>query len=334
MFLIRHSLAFCRFRSISFRPLSTTTTRPIRRRKQVASRLKQQTDEETEFKSKIQRNEMLKETNDVFVAKDKDGNELTMEEYLKFASLSPWVPVPDVVARRCLDIVKAGPDDIHYELGSGDGRVNFQAHYIYNVKKSVGVDIDSTLIEKSNSRKALRHPAPQNLQFVCADLMDRQNPITNALWDDIERECSILTMYFVEDALDKIKPLLERHILGRKCKVVTIGYAMKGWEPKWAEVVLGLTVYMYDMQNVDELFNQSLETNVDKKEDLELNVMSRKKLAEMASEENDNNPFGKDVMPNPMTVDTEEDESVDYHWDFDEHEVYEDDDNLGPVTKK
>lgn len=120
MFHIRHSLAFCRFRSISFRPLSTTTTRPIRRRKQVVSRLKQQTDEETEFKSKIQRNEMLKETNDVFVAKDKDGNELTMEEYLKFASLSPWVPVPDVVARRCLDIVKAGPDDVsnfdHYVL--------------------------------------------------------------------------------------------------------------------------------------------------------------------------------------------------------------------------
>jgi hypothetical protein len=78
----------------------------------VVSRLKQQTDEETELKSKIQRNEMLKETYDVFVAKDKDGNELTMDEYLKFASLSPWVPVPDVVARRCLDIAKAGPDDV------------------------------------------------------------------------------------------------------------------------------------------------------------------------------------------------------------------------------
>lgn len=84
----------------------------MRRRKQVVSRLKQQTDEEQDFKSKTQRNEMLQETNDAFIARDKDGNELTMDEYLTFASLSPWVPVPDVVARRCFDIVKAGPDDV------------------------------------------------------------------------------------------------------------------------------------------------------------------------------------------------------------------------------
>jgi hypothetical protein len=140
-------------------------------------------------------------------------------------------------------------------------------------------------------------------------------------------------MYFVEDALDKIKPLIERHLIGKKCKVITIGYAMKGWEPKWVEVVLGLTVYMYDMQNVDELFNQTLQSDVDQTEDLELNVMSRKKLAEMASEENDSNPF-KDDMPNPMTVSTEDDESIDFHWDFDEHEVYEDDNDVVPNTKK
>jgi hypothetical protein len=185
----------------------------------------------------------------------------------------------------------------------------------------------------------LRHPAPPNLQFVCADLMDRHNPITNALWDDIARECSILTMYFVEDALEKIKPLIETHLVGHKCKVITIGYAMKGWEPRWAEVVLGLTVYMYDMQNVDELFNQSIPTTVDPAEDLELNLMSRKTLAEMASEESDDTPFGrKDHMPDSMAVNMEEDESIDYHWDFDEHEVYEeendDDHNKVPTIKK
>lgn len=184
----------------------------------------------------------------------------------------------------------------------------------------------------------MRHPAPPNLQFVCADLMDRHNPITNALWDDIARECSILTMYFVEDALEKIKPLIETHLVGHKCKVITIGYAMKGWEPRWAEVVLGLTVYMYDMQNVDELFNQSIPTTADPAEDLELNLMSRKTLAEMASEESDDTPFGKDHMPDSMAVNMEEDESIDYHWDFDEHEVYEeendDDHNKVPTIKK
>jgi hypothetical protein len=35
-----------------------------------------------------------------------------------------------------------------------------------------------------------------------------------------------------------------------------------------------------------------------------------------------------------MTVGTEDDESIDFHWDFDEHEVYEDDNDVVPNTKK
>lgn len=47
-----------------------------------------------------------------FVARDKDGNEVPMDEYLKFASLSPWVPCPDPVARKMLDISQIGPEDV------------------------------------------------------------------------------------------------------------------------------------------------------------------------------------------------------------------------------
>jgi hypothetical protein len=35
-----------------------------------------------------------------------------MDDYLAKASLSPWVPVPDPVARKMLEIAKAGPDDV------------------------------------------------------------------------------------------------------------------------------------------------------------------------------------------------------------------------------
>ena len=52
------------------------------------------------------------DSNNTFVAKDKDGNEVSMDEYLKFASLSPWVPCPDPVATRALDIARVGPDDV------------------------------------------------------------------------------------------------------------------------------------------------------------------------------------------------------------------------------
>lgn len=38
-----------------------------------------------------------------------EGN---FDDYLKKASLSPWVPVPDPVARKMLDLAKAGPEDV------------------------------------------------------------------------------------------------------------------------------------------------------------------------------------------------------------------------------
>jgi hypothetical protein len=34
------------------------------------------------------------------------------DEYLTKASLSPWVPVPDPVAKRMLEIAEVGPEDV------------------------------------------------------------------------------------------------------------------------------------------------------------------------------------------------------------------------------
>jgi hypothetical protein len=34
------------------------------------------------------------------------------EEYFKKTSLSPWVPIPDPIARKLFDMSAAGPDDV------------------------------------------------------------------------------------------------------------------------------------------------------------------------------------------------------------------------------
>ena len=38
---------------------------------------------------------------------------------------------------------------------------------------------------------------------------------------------------------------------GKDVRVVTIGYQMEGWEPDWAERVLDLTVFKYEMKILD-----------------------------------------------------------------------------------
>eukprot|EP00586_Coscinodiscus_wailesii_P005866 CAMPEP_0172487198 /NCGR_PEP_ID=MMETSP1066-20121228/16163_1 /TAXON_ID=671091 /ORGANISM="Coscinodiscus wailesii, Strain CCMP2513" /LENGTH=336 /DNA_ID=CAMNT_0013253653 /DNA_START=154 /DNA_END=1164 /DNA_ORIENTATION=+ len=162
-----------------------------------------------------------------------------IDSYLEEASLSPWVPTPDPIARRMLQIAEAGNNDVHYDLGSGDGRLNFMAiDFPFNVKRSVGIEVDEELLKSCEERLMKRHPRPTNLQFVKNDIMS----------DDVDLEgCTILTMYFVEESLQKLKPILEKKLGGTGCKVITNGYTMKGWEPSWVEIMLGLPMHMYVM---------------------------------------------------------------------------------------
>src|SRR3989304_1195972 len=54
----------------------------------------------------------------------------------------PYVPTPQELVDRMLQLATVGPNDILYDLGSGDGRIVVTAARDYNVKKGVGVDLD------------------------------------------------------------------------------------------------------------------------------------------------------------------------------------------------
>jgi hypothetical protein len=168
-----------------------------------------------------------------------EHGETDMEEYLSKTSLSPWAPIPDAVARKVFDVAQAKPEDIHVDLGSGDGRVNFHA-IDYGVKRSIGVDVDEKIVKLATERLAKRHPQP-DLEFHVADLLDESHPV----WAKVQ-EATILTMYFAEEALEKFRPLLEKKLMGRECKVITCGYEMPGWDSNMSEVVLGTQIHLYE----------------------------------------------------------------------------------------
>jgi hypothetical protein len=59
-------------------------------------------------------------------------------------------------------------------------------------------------------------------------------------------------MYFVEDALQKIRPILEEKLAGKHCKIITCAYEMKGWTYTTMETTLGTTVYLYNWGKMDD----------------------------------------------------------------------------------
>jgi trans-aconitate methyltransferase len=170
-----------------------------------------------------------------------DANDSSIDKYLQTATLSPWVPLPDSVARKAMDLANAGPLDQHVDLGCGDGRVNFHAVDGYRVATSLGVDIDVALVEQAQQRLAKRHPLPTNVEFVVADLSNA----THAVWTRIQ-QATLITMYFTTEALHKLRPILEQHLVGRSCKLVTCGYEMPGWDASASEVVLGTQIHLYE----------------------------------------------------------------------------------------
>jgi Methyltransferase domain len=165
------------------------------------------------------------------------------DEYLNKTTLSPWVPLPDVVARKALDLASVTSEDVHVDLGSGDGRVCFLAIDAFGAAQSVGVDVDEAIVNVAEARKAKRHPAPSNLRFHVGDLLD---PFSSA-WDVVlGANPTVITMYFASSALTQFRPLLEEKLVGRSCRIVTSGYEMPGWEASTFEVVLGTQIYLYN----------------------------------------------------------------------------------------
>ena len=283
---------------------------PLRRRRRKPSSRSPKNDESTSSNTSTSNSSSSSEA--FFSPIDaQTGQLLTSDQYLELASLSPWVPCPDVVSKRVFEIASASEQDVHVDLGCGDGRLNFMAvDGNTKVGKSWGLDVDENILKKCHERLGRRFVPSKNkhddddddddeesmLEFVQADLVEvielqkklyqqqqqlQEPTLQQLLGDDEAIETSnnndtndttnklslqsitnkianstIITMYFVDNALKQVQPYLSSILGGKQnVRVITIGYEMPkkdGWDASWVERVLGLTIFRYDMEGVSK----------------------------------------------------------------------------------
>jgi len=99
------------------------------------------------------------------------------------------------------------------------------------------------------------------------DAINHHDESLQSITDKIANS-TIITMYFVDNALQQVQPYLSSILGGKKnVRVITIGYEMPnkdGWDASWVERVLGLTIFRYDMENVSRFpLDWSLENDND-----------------------------------------------------------------------
>ena len=149
---------------------------------------------------------------------------------LESKKIVPFVPSPQEVVDKMIDLAGVKKDDVVYDLGSGDGRIVIAA--AQKGAKAVGFEIDPALVKESreNIRKAGVEDRAEirNQDILTVDLSG----------------ASIVTMYLLPDVNLKLKPNLLSQ-LKPGSRVVSHAFDMGDWKPDKTERVAGRTVHLW-----------------------------------------------------------------------------------------
>jgi cyclopropane fatty-acyl-phospholipid synthase-like methyltransferase len=100
---------------------------------------------------------------------------------------TPFAPTPPPVVDAMLQLARVGPDDVVYDLGSGDGRIVVLAAQKYGAT-AVGVEIDPALVDRARE-VAREGGVADRTTFLEADLfsidVSRATVVTLALSDAV-----------------------------------------------------------------------------------------------------------------------------------------------------
>jgi ribosomal protein L11 methylase PrmA len=130
-------------------------------------------------------------------------------------SLAPYVPTPQDVAERMLELAGVTKNDVVYDLGCGDGRLVITAAKKYGAR-GVGVDIDPERIAESNAN-AKAAGVDHLVQFQLKDAMAVDvSPAT------------VVTLYLLSSSNLKLRPTLTRQ-LRPGARIVSHAFSMGDW---------------------------------------------------------------------------------------------------------
>jgi SAM-dependent methyltransferase len=126
-----------------------------------------------------------------------------------------WIPTPQVLVDKMLDLARVESKDFVIDLGSGDGRTVITA--AKRGARALGVEYNPEMVELSR-RNAAKEGVAGRASFVKADLFETD--FSNA---------SVITMFLLPDINLKLRP----KILALKpgTRVVSNSFDMGDWEP-------------------------------------------------------------------------------------------------------
>jgi hypothetical protein len=128
-----------------------------------------------------------------------------------------WVPTPDALVQRMLDVAKVTPDDFLIDLGSGDGRTVIAA--AKRGLRAHGIEYNPDMVKLAQAA-ARREGVADRATFEQADLFTKIDEL---------RKADVITMFLLSSINLRLRPdLLD---LEPGTRIVSNTFRMADWEP-------------------------------------------------------------------------------------------------------
>jgi len=152
-------------------------------------------------------------------------------------SLAPYIPSPEIVVDKMLEAAHVKPDEVVYDLGSGDGRIVIAAARKYGAR-AVGVELRGDLCKSTQAR------------IQALGLSSRITLIHGNLLKVDLSPADVVTIYLLTSSNERLRPNLEKY-LKPGARVVSNDFEIRGW--KASDVVridaggVMHNIYVYEM---------------------------------------------------------------------------------------
>jgi len=141
-----------------------------------------------------------------------------------------WVPTPDEVVERMLNMAQTKPDDFVIDLGAGDGKIAIAAAKKFGAR-SLGVEYNPEMVKH----------AQRNAQ--AAGVLGRAQILQGDIFTTDFTQATVLTMYLLPALNMRLRPQILA--LRPGTRVVAHAFNMEDWEPDEVSDVDGRRTYLW-----------------------------------------------------------------------------------------
>ncbi len=140
-----------------------------------------------------------------------------------------WVPTPESVVNKMLDLTKVSAQDFLVDLGSGDGRTVIAAGK--RGLRAMGVEFNPDMVTISN-REASRAGVADKVKFINGDIFATDFS-----------QATVLTMYLLPSLNLRLRPTILNMKPGTR--VASHAFNMAEWEPDETATVEGRQAFLW-----------------------------------------------------------------------------------------